>query len=73
MEAVQCLPLSTLVVWLLPGVLPNSAVPAKHGNWTFKNALLREALVPLEVRLTLHLTAPAGSTKHPSIEKSLEP
>lgn len=32
MEAAQCLLLLIPVVWLLPDVLPNSAVPAKHGN-----------------------------------------
>lgn len=44
MEAVQYLPLSIPVVWLLPDALPNSAVPAKHRKCTFKHLLLRQAL-----------------------------
>lgn len=52
-EAAQCLLLLIPVVWLLPDVLPNSAVPAKHGNQTFKNSLIKQALVPFSVGTTI--------------------
>lgn len=70
MEAAQCLLLLIPVVWLLPDVLPNSAVPAKHGNKTFKISLIKQALVPLVLGLPSHLTTPAASTKHPPIKYS---
>lgn len=53
MEAAQCQLLLIPVVWLLPDVLPNSAVPAKHGNQTYKNSLIKHTLFPLVLGTTI--------------------